>query len=215
MAAVAATQTAFAQATVQANAMATATVVAQQHLYTQVTQGTPVLSDPLSGQDNNGWDLASDCTFMGGVYHATVVIQGNYTTCNASSTHFRNFAYQVQMVITKGDSGGICFRSDSAENNFYYFIVYQNGSYALRFLKNGNVEGTLMGGLSTAFKKGLSQTNSIAVVAQDSNFFLYINGQFVARASDTTFASGKIGVVASDDTHPTDVAFSNAKVWQA
>ena len=212
---VAATQTAVAQATVQANAMATATVVAQQNLYTQITQGAPVLSDPMSGQDNNGWDQASDCTFMGGAYHASVVIQGDYTTCNASSANFRNFAFQVQMVIIKGDSGGICFRSDSAENNLYYFIVYQDGSYALRFLKNGNVDGALIGGLSTAFKKGLGQTNSIAVVAQDSTFFLYINGQFVARASDTTFVSGEIGVVANDDTHPTDVAFSNAKVWQA
>src|SRR5215472_8726214 len=214
-AAVAATQTAIAQATVQANTMATATVVAQQTLYTQITQGTPVLSDPLSGQDTNNWDQASDCTFMGGVYHATVVIQGEYTTCNASSTNFRNFAFQVQMVIIKGDSGGMCFRSDSAENNLYYFIVYQDGSYALRYLKNGNVDAALIGGLSTAFKKALNQTNSIAVVAQNNTFLLYINGQFVARASDTTFASGKIGVVASDDTHPTDLAFSNAKVWPA
>src|SRR5262249_45347524 len=49
----------------------------------------------------------------------------------------------------------------AAVGSRHYFIVYQNGLYALRFLKNGNVEGTLIGGLSAAFKKGLSQTNSI------------------------------------------------------
>ena len=32
--------------------------------------------------------------------------------------------------------------------------------------------------------------------------------------TDTTFSRGAIGVEALDDTHSTEVAFSNAQVWK-
>ncbi len=215
-------QTAMAQATTLANATATSQVIAHatatatalQNIYTQATSGTPALSDPLSNQDSNNWDQGSLCAFNGGVYHVNDSMQNNFATCAAGSSNFKDFALQVQMVINKGDWGGFFFRSDNAVNNFYYWEVHQDGSYSLKVFKNNSVLTTLVSGTSTALTTGQGPSNTITIVAQGSNIYLYINGKFVDTTNDTNFSSGEIGLTAGDDTHPTDVSFSNLKVWK-
>ncbi len=205
---------ATATAVAQVNAMATATVVARQNIYINATQGTPFLNDPLSTQDSNNWDEDPGCAFSGGVYHVRESIAGDFHICNAGSTNFGNLALQVQMVITQGDGGGVFFRSDFLGNNAYYFFVDVNGSYRLEVWKNNSKLAELTSGSSPAFKTGLNQSNTITVVAKGSNFYLFINRQYVASASDTNFTSGQIGLIADEDTHSTDVAYSNLQVWK-
>lgn len=190
-----------------------------QNIYTQSTSGIPVLDDPL--RDNSkgyNWqelkDNSSSCAFTEGAYHVTESQQGSFTTCNAQSTNFFNFTLQVQMVIVKGDFGGILFRSDSTGSNAYIFGIYQDGSYFFTVVRNANGQSASKRGTSPAFKTGLNQPNLIAVVARGTNFYLYINGQFVDNMSDTSFGSGQVGVFAGDKFNPSDVAFSNLKIWQ-
>src|SRR6266702_5730962 len=57
-------------AQVQANVPLTASATVLQNIYIQATNGTPVLSDPLSHQDSYNWDESANCTFVGGTYHA-------------------------------------------------------------------------------------------------------------------------------------------------
>ena len=205
---------ATATAVAQVNAMATATVIARQNIYFNATQGNPFLNDPLSTQDSNNWDVDRGCAFSGGVYHVRESLAGDFYNCNARSTNFGNLALQVQMVITQGDGGGVFFRSDFQGNNAYYFIVDVNGSYRLEVWKNNSMLAGLTGAISPAFKTGLNQSNTITVVAKGSNFSLFINRQYVASASDTNFTSGQIGLIADEDTHSTDVAYSNLQVWK-
>ncbi len=205
-----ATPTAIAQGTAEVIATATAF----QNIYTQTTSGIPVLNDPLSGPDNNHWDENSYCTFTGGAYHVTESQQGTFNTCNAQSTNFFNLTLQVQMVIVKGDFGGILFRSDSTGSNAYIFGIYQDGSYFFTAVLNTNGQSPLYRSTSPVFRTGLNQANLIAAVARGTNFYLYINGQFVANVSDKSFGPGQIGVFAGDRNNPSDVAFSNLKIWQ-
>jgi len=209
-----ATNQANANATAQVNAQASATATALQNIYNHAIGGTPALSDPLSSQDSNNWDQGTLCSFNGGAYHAIVSTQNNFATCMTSSSNFMNFAYQLQMVINKGDWGGPVFRSDSGVNNFYYVELHSDGSYSLKVYKNNSFFKTLSSGTSAAFKTGLGQSNSITVIAQGSNFYLYINGQYAVSANDMNFTSGEIGVAGGDDTNPADVSFSNLKVWK-
>ncbi len=46
-----------------------------------------------------------------------------------------------------------------------------------------------------------------------NNFYLYMNGQAVAHWSDGSYSAGGIGLIAGDNTHPTEVAFSDLRVW--
>ncbi len=212
----------------QLHAQATATIQAQQKtatafdstpqgIYDSATRGSPVLDDPLSQNGTNNWDKSRtttySCAFVRGSYHASLQLQGNFTECLAYATNFANFAFQVQMMILKGDGGGILFRFNSANSSGYSFTIGPDGSYALSLWK-GSTSQNLRSGSSSAIKTGLNQTNLLTVVANGSHISLYINKQFVTSVSESTLNSGQIGVQATENTLPTEVSFQHAQVWQ-
>jgi len=202
-------------AAAQTNIQATATSSALQTSYSQATGGSPALNDPLNQQDSNNWDQSANCAFAGGAYHAIIPQQNTFVSCspNTASATFSNFAFQVQMTITKGDYGGMLFRSNSTGVNYYFLSIDQTGFYSLIVYKNDTQIKTLSSGTSSAFKTGLNQPNVITVVAQGSNLSLYINGFLATKTNDNSYTSGDIALIAGDVTHSTDVAFSNMKVW--
>jgi len=61
--------------------------------------------------------------------------------------------------------------------------------------------------------KGTGQLNVIAVVANGSNFDLYINDQKVGSASDSAYSQGSIGLVASAYNNATKVTYQDARIW--
>ena len=212
------TANANATATAQINANVTATTTALQNTYTQATSGTPAISDPLNRQDQYRWDVSPpNCVFTAGAYHVADITTNDFYTCtpNNQFPNFGNFALQVQMTILKGDYGGIFFRADSTGSNFYIFTIYPDSTYFFQVYKNNNLLKTISNAHSSVFKTSTNQANLITVIARGSSFSFYINGQFVTSANDSTFSSGQMGVLAGDDTHAAEVAFSNLKVWNA
>ncbi len=223
-----ATSTAQSQATAAAQASATAnasaTVTAYQNLLSQATSGNPVLNDTLNAQSSNNWDVLSasnstqsgSCAFSGGVYQSSMPTKGFFQPCYAQKPTFSNFAYQVQMTINQGDEGGILFRADTVNSKFYLLRITEGGAYDL-FVYVDNQGGhakNLLSNSTSTFKQGLNQANTITVVAQGGNLYLYINGQYVDNINNATLSSGKIGVFAESNTNSTIVSFTNAKVWQ-
>jgi len=222
-AAATATYQAITAVTATAQAKATTTAIAAtalQNIYIQATRGRPALNDPL--EDNSkgyNWLTSSftgfPCEFTAGAYHVKSQSQSSGTTCIAQSTDYSNFAFQVQMTIIAGDDGGIVFRADGASSGFYIFGIDSSGNYALSLFLGSNPHGrTLAFGLSSAFNTGLNRPNLITVVARGSSIDLYVNRQYVTGGSDSTYSHGQIGVVAfTYFGNPTEVVFSNAKVW--
>ncbi len=213
-------------ATVQAEATttaiaATATATALQNIYIQATRGRPVLDDPLK-DNSKGYDwLASSftgypCEFTAGAYHVKSPTQSSGTLCLAQSTDYSNFAFQVQMTIIAGDTGGIAFRADGANTRLYLFGIQSDGTYVLDLYAGSSVSQArrLAFGSSSAINTGLNRPNLITVVARGSSIDLYVNQQYVTGGSDSTYSHGQIGVVAyAYNSNSTEVAFSNAKVW--
>lgn len=211
-----------AQATAQAAATATAqlqaTAQAYQNIYTQATGSTPVLNDTLNGQTRNQWDLINgttgSCSFAGGSYHSSIPTAGFFQPCYAENTSFSNFAFQIDMLIKQGDEGGIIFRADNVSDKFYLFRIDTNGNYSLYQYKDN--QGThavrLMGG-TTGTTTGPGQSLQLTLVAQNSNLAFYLNQHYLDGVSDGSYISGKIGVFGESATQPTDVAFTNARVW--
>jgi hypothetical protein len=205
-----------------ATAAASATTTALQAMLSQVTSGNPTLNDPLSAPSSNNWDQLSasnstqmgSCAYSGGAYHSSMPTKGYFQPCYAQAPTFSNFAYQVQMNINQGDSGGILFRADTANSKFYLFRVSQNGAYDLFvYIDNqGTHAKSLLNSSTTLFKQG--QSNTITVIARGGSIYFYINGQYLDGVSNGVLASGKIGVFGDSNTNPTNVAFSNAEVWQ-
>ena len=211
-----------ATATVQTQAVAQtkATATVLQHIFNQETSGNPVLNDSLNQQDNNNWEVDSKaggggCAFTNGAYHVSTLLTGFFSSCYVHSQIFSNFVFQVQMTVLKGDRGGIIFRADPTNTKFYLFRVGQDGSYDLYLYVDttGSNAQLLAQGSSSAIHTGLNHPNKIAVIANESNLSFYVDQQFLVSIKDTTYQSGSIGVFADAQTNPTEVAFSNAKVW--
>jgi hypothetical protein len=96
-------------------------------------------------------------------------------------------------------------------------FVSADGTYALSLYTDSSDAQILRNTtLSDAIKQGLNQTNLIAVSAVGNTITLYINHQKLVSVNDSTYSHGQIGLFATsyiDSDNPTEVAFSNAKVW--
>ena len=204
----------------QANSnKATATATALQNLLAQDTSGTPRLDDRLSDSKSpNGWDLRinaqnnTGCQFINGAYHVKEALYGYLQPCFAQATNFQNFVYQATMVIDRGSQGGLLFRANSARSQYYVFRIGTDGSYTLE-VYNGNRLKTLSSGYSTAVMPGTGQSNTLQVLAKNKTIDLFVNSTFITGATDASYTSGQIGVVALDYSLPTEVEFTNAQVW--
>jgi len=53
----------------------------------------------------------------------------------------------------------------------------------------------------------------LQVIARGSNLFFYANGAFLVQLSDTNYTSGVIAFLATSDGTPTEVVYSNLKVY--
>ncbi len=216
-----ATLTSSLTATAQASTNATATVIAANPDPYPPGKGQLALYDPLSDNSKGyGWDTGTTnngtCDFSAGAYHVSPAKTNFFYLCSSKASNYSNFAFEVQMNIIKGDCGGIIFRGDSVNGKFYFFDVCQNGSYSLYMYPDfsGTTSKELAGGSSAAIKMGLNQPQVVAVVAQGGTLILYINKQEIKSVTDTTFSQGQIGLVADSSSNPTEVVFSNAKVWK-
>jgi 3-keto-disaccharide hydrolase/TIR domain-containing protein len=218
-----ASQNATATAIVaKANATALAMASTPQGLYALVMQRQPTLSDTLAAQHTNQWDVNSSqsgsCAFTGGAYHASITVANQHTACMSRKADFKNFAYQAQVTLINGDAGGLIFRSDNAVSTFYRFAIDSTGAYRL-FSCQGCTGNQNAGNVLAFGDLGIkaNQPNTLTVIAINNTINLYVNGQFVKSVTDTTATSGELGVYAGTFVqafmHPTEVAFSNVKVW--
>jgi hypothetical protein len=120
--------------------------------------------------------------------------------------------------ISKTFGSGFIFRADSTTSNFYLFRVCQDGTVAF-FVYGNNIAstaGTLLSPhFESAMNAGLNQINLVAVVARGYIFDLFVNHHKVANIIDNNYSGGQIGVDADSypGNDPTEVVYSNAKVW--
>jgi eukaryotic-like serine/threonine-protein kinase len=168
--------------------------------------GTPALDDPLLDNSGSNWDGGS----CADTFQPTI---GIFSTCTAQNTSFSNFIYQIHMVITQGDCGGISFRSTGDTFQYYLFQVCEDGSYALLLFPGNANDKVLTSGTNSAISTGLNQPNTIAVIADYQSFTLQVNNVEIGNASDATYSTGKIGVFDHTITSSTKVAYTDAKVW--
>lgn len=210
-----ATATANAYTTATAQASATAAIRSANPNPYPPYGGTLALYDPLSdNSQGNGWDEGGNCTFTGSAYHDSESQIGYANQCIAQSTSFSNFVYEAQMMIISGDCGALIFRADGSNGKYYYFRICEDGTYDLIRYDGFNSTGhILQSDSSSAITTGLNQSNGIAVVAIGNNIDLYVNHQKIASVSDSTYSQGQIGVAADCSSNPTEVVFSNVRVW--
>jgi eukaryotic-like serine/threonine-protein kinase len=218
----------------------TATFCAEQNYPSYLPGcGTIALYDPLNfnKDTSQGYDWIpqapgvppqnGNCQFQGGALYVNVDGDNNYPVrfhpCGPDNTDFSNFAYQIKMTFIEGDCGGVIFRGQGEK--LYYFYICQDGEYGIvRYTRdpdNGMPDPNLNPPLRTRATRssfiiaGSSQANIIAVLARGSKIDLYVNQHLIDSVEDNNYRDGTIGVLAKalGLYRPTEVAFSDAKVW--
>jgi hypothetical protein len=102
---------------------------------------------------------------------------------------------------TGADNYGLIFRvpANVGYNQGYIFAVSCDGKYSLRnWDRMSGASGTttwlVQPTESDAIKAGEGQTNRLGIMAVGDRLIMYINGQKVGEAKDSTYASGNFGV---------------------
>ncbi len=199
--------------------------------YIKGPKGLYALYDSLKGENKNlGWILPPGiCYFTGGALHVKIkrdaTTPEHFHNCLTSKPHFTNFAYEVKMTFNTSnldDCGGVSFRNDVVtEMHLYYFYICRDGQYGLVRYIGDNAPIKYLKLNDSSFQpiaNNSDQSKTIAVVAQEFSFDLYVDQQYITSVPDTDskhgYSTGTIGaLVRSLGIGTTEVSFSDAKVW--
>lgn len=150
------------------------------------------------------WGTGEDAFSIGavtdGVYDFTV-LENDVTRWASAGKNFGDGVYELEATPVEGplDNGyGLIFRADAEAGDFYLFKVSADGYVWIGRYKGGAEEVTIIGDHwfeSPAVLRGLNVTNVLRVQAEAGNMIFYVNEQEVGRVTDTTFASGDVGVL--------------------
>lgn len=190
-------------------------------LYTSVVKQQPTRQDTLVATSDGKWDtgkseLFGSCEFAGGAYHAVVQTSGLAAECLSKSAEYADASVQVTMKIIAGDAGGILLRYDKNHGTRLRFIVYQDAHWDFTVASGAGVSITLAKGESPYLRSGLGSQNVLTVIDYNGAAYLYANGHFlqsVSESSPDVPTYGFVGFTAFDYGLPTDVAFTDERVW--
>lgn len=157
------------------------------------------------------------CLFEQGAYHVSSNVPTTFTLCPpaAQQPAAGDMTFETRMQILHGDCGGIFFRGDFQQGNFYYFVLCFDGGHYLftyahfKLLQNIHVQSTKF----AALQANPQALVAVALVAQGNSFTFYVNHQQIDQISDSTYTSGQIALFGFSIHNPTEVVFSNARLW--
>jgi len=200
-----------------------------KYLYSYPAANTSrTLVDPLD-TSKSIWPEQSDpygaCRFTHHAYQVTS--NSRYTSgkyCRPDKSDFRNFTFEVEMAIIKGDYASIIFRDSlSRAGTAYAFFIGQDGSYKFKSYSNrilldnkGDQNSLLVTSFQPKIRTDFHQMNKIAVVAYGNTFDLYVNHRLIIRTNDpkNTSDRGYIGFsVSSMHKASSEALFRHATIW--
>jgi hypothetical protein len=154
------------------------------------------------------------CQFVQGGYQVQVRQKDWIGDCGGvGHRDYTNFVFEVHMKIVAGDCGGIDFRQTN-QSLGYYFLVCQNGTYALFEAPASGKIAVIANGASSFISSGVQAENLIAVVANGTRLDFYANHQQIYGTNDSTYSHGLMDISAATlSSTLTQVVYWDASVW--
>jgi hypothetical protein len=117
---------------------------------------------------------------------------------------FQNIDYQVRIqrtgcatcantILVRGDPAGASSNSGNNWTSGYRFQITRNGLFSVFRVDSGSTV-QLQGWTTTGAINQGDLWNTLRVVANGGNFTFYINGVMVWTGTDSTYATGRVGV---------------------
>lgn len=169
-----------------------------------------VFQDPLTSNRNGWYDDGSDCFIQPDGYH---IRNGYECFAPIGGQSSVNISVQVKQISGTAVDYGIGFRSNGQQSEYYMYIT-ANGMWSAIRLSNGQLTTLVSKTASGAIHQGLNQVNTLEVDTSGSAFTFFINGARVGSATDSSYASGKIGLQVDPNSPGTglEVVYTNIKV---
>jgi hypothetical protein len=175
-----------------------------------------IFQDDFSTYDG-GWDRIRDeegiTDYDQGGYRIQV-LKPDTDFWSLPGLNFENVRIEVDVWRlagpTENDFGVLCRYLD--EENFYFFLVGNDGFFVVGKFKNGTQSylGMDTFGYHQAINKGENAVNKLRIDCVKENLTLYVNGDFIVEVQDDDFPSGDVGLIAGTFGEPgTDVLFDN------
>jgi hypothetical protein len=185
-----------------------------QAIYTQVTSRTPTINDGFS---SNSWAATTtgSCVVSGTSLHATAP-QGSDVLCGSTALKVSNFACQVQITLTTGDTVGLIFRANTTSLQAYIIELTSQGTYLLGSGQSGTTNFKVLAeGNNNAINAGHGLSNLLTIIAQRNILYIYVNKQFVISTSDSASSSGLVGIVGGGTITnvAVDATLSHFQLW--
>jgi hypothetical protein len=163
------------------------------------------LTDTPTDWINNG-----DCGFKSDGYHVT----GGHACLapDGATPDTADLSATVTTVKTGQNTGyGLALRRASA-GSFYTFEITSDGRWGFLKYADGNASTISDFQSSSAIKTGDGATNDLRVLVVGSHFTFFVNGQQVGALDDSTYTTGRSGVVNDDTDANSEVVFTNFSV---
>jgi hypothetical protein len=200
---------------------------AAQALLTTATSASPVFSDSLK-TNSQRWPVDGRSTFFGadGRLHLANQSARNVLTVDQPVSAPARFAVTVDLAFVSGgfaDPAGLRFRVGSGSGSaaaFYAAMISPEGRY--EFWRYDQAHWAILAnGYTDTVKRGLGQTNTLAVLVDPtdpdgSTFLMFVNGQYVVTVTDNLLpADPALGMGLIVMYSGTEVAYSNYALYQA
>jgi hypothetical protein len=184
-----------------------------------------LLSDDFASGDQwgTGTDAESSVEYRNGALNFVVFRTDYITWSTPNKTDYQSVHMEATVHNNKTDSttafGFICDKEPST-TNFYYLAITPAGQYVIARSANGKVDVFLTNndkwGDSKLIPKNADSYELAADCSDDGTLALYVNGQQIDSATDTTYSSGAVGLMAWSGTKAkkTDVSFDDFVMTQ-
>ena len=153
-------------------------------------------------EDKELWWVGSDSSEFGiysqtiedGVYRIDATAkQGFYRKETYNIRPVRDFYLAVKGNITSGSCSGdygVVFRKKGSD--FYQITIDDSGYFDVRIMYEGEWEQLKVGNFIS--KIGVDIPRKITVIAKGSNFYFFVDDQFVTHVEDDRLSSGFVGL---------------------
>lgn len=131
----------------------------------------------------------------------------------------KNFEVSVesQLIVGQSITCGIIFRMQNDPtwgDSFYCFEYGQNGRYALRVVYRGRWIPVLDWQVSSLFKYGSTQMNTIHLKMIDQQIDIHVNGHRLTTVNDTQLGYGHVGLIATAYGSAGEARFRDFRLYQ-
>jgi hypothetical protein len=183
----------------------------------QPPKDTTLYDEKFSDPNTTAWSLGESDTrkkwIEGGQYHILVKKATSTWSWNSTEGPFDNFQVDLDVTHIQGpndqSAAGLVFRLVDG-NNAYFFRISPAGTYYVGKWVAGAWTAIKDWTNSSAINTGAA-TNHLTVIADGTSLTFRINDQEVTVETDTSYAGGRVGVLATaySDDNDVHVSFDN------